>query len=267
MVQSNQKVEAKVKIPEYYLINAQVGIPTKDGKIRINKDKEALKSYFLTYVNPNTQFFTTLEEKINYLLREDYLDKEVFAKYSMKQIKSLYQQAHKYKHRFMSFTSAHKFYEQYALKNRKGTRFLGRYEDIMVWVSMSFANGDYELAKEYVDLMMSRAFTPATPTLLNIGRNTGGMYTSCYLLAFQDNLSSIRRVKADGEALSALGGGVSFNLINVRETGAPIRGREGLASGVVPIAKILEDIGTYANQGGKEVCHRTVEIDGEWLIA
>lgn len=247
---TNTKVEVKQAIPEYYLLNAQVGIPTADGSIQLNKDKEALYSYFITYVNPNTQFFTTLEEKIAFLLRENYLDAEVFLKYSLKQIKALYKQAHSFKYRFTSFTSAHKFYEQYALKNREGTRFLGRFEDIMVWTSMSFADGDFEVAQRYVRLMMSRAFTPATPTLLNIGRNTGGEKTSCFLLAFQDNLPSIRRVKADGEALSALGGGVSFNLINVRETLAPIRGRAGLASGVVPIAKILEDIGTYANQGG-----------------
>jgi hypothetical protein len=34
----------------------------KDGKIQLNKDKEAVKEYFLEYVNPNTMFFHSAED-------------------------------------------------------------------------------------------------------------------------------------------------------------------------------------------------------------
>lgn len=250
MAKPNQEKVEKSQIAEHFLLNAQVGIPV-DGKIQLNKDKEAVHSYFINEVNRKTMFFTTLEEKINYLLDEKYLDPDVMTVYTMDEIKRAYKRAHEYKHRFPSFMSAHKFYKQYALKTWDGTRYLGRYEDIIVWCALGFGNGDIDHALDQVDEMMLGRVVPATPTLLNIARYNAGEMTSCFLLSFQDNMNSIRRVKADGEALSALGGGVSFSLINLRESGAPVKGFEGRATSKVLIGKVLEDIASYANQGGK----------------
>ena len=41
--------------------------------------------------------------------------------------------------------------------------------------------------------------------------------------------------------LSRIGGGVGISLSNLREAGAPIKGYEGAASGVVPVMKLFED--------------------------
>src|SRR5699024_12607964 len=46
------------------------------------------------------------------------------------------------------------------------------------------------------------------------------------------------------------GGGVGLNLSNLRESGAPIKGIENAASGVVPVMKLFEDSFSYANQLG-----------------
>ena len=58
----------------YFKLNNMVNIPTKDNEIQLNKDKEAVRAYFLENINPNTVFFHTLEEKIDYLIENDYIE-------------------------------------------------------------------------------------------------------------------------------------------------------------------------------------------------
>ena len=55
---------------DYFALNNELNIP-KDGKIQIDKDREAVKRYFLDYVNPNTVFFHSIEEKLDYLVENE----------------------------------------------------------------------------------------------------------------------------------------------------------------------------------------------------
>ena len=45
-------------------------------------------------------------------------------------------------------------------------------------------------------------------------------------------------------------GAVGLSLSDIREAGAPIKGIENAASGVVPVMKLFEDSFSYANQLG-----------------
>lgn len=48
----------------------------KDGMIQIDKDREAVRRYFLENINQNTVFFYSLREKLNYLIENDYIESE-----------------------------------------------------------------------------------------------------------------------------------------------------------------------------------------------
>ena len=63
-------------------------------------------------------------------------------------------------------------------------------------------------------------------------------------------MNSIGRTINSALQLSKIGGGVGISLTDVRAKGDQIQGMEGMADGVVPIMKILEDSFSYANQLG-----------------
>ena len=226
-------------------------IMVKQGEdFQLEKDKEAVYSYFVDYVNKNTVFFHNLEEKMRYLIKNDYYI-DFYQMYSHDEIKELFKMVYDKKFRFASFMSASKFYQSYALMDDTGEKFLERYEDRISAVSLYLAQGNFEKAKEYALMLINQEYQPATPTFLNSGKKRSGELVSCFLDEMGDNLSGIGYIFDSSMKLSSIGGGVSINLSKIRARGESIKGVEGRASGVLPIMKILEDIFSYANQLGQ----------------
>ena len=226
-------------------------IMVKKGEdFQLEKDKEAVYSYFVDYVNKNTVFFHNLEEKMRYLIKNDYYI-DFYQMYSHDEIKELFKMVYDKKFRFASFMSASKFYQSYALMDDTGEKFLERYEDRISAVSLYLAQGNFEKAKEYALMLINQEYQPATPTFLNSGKKRSGELVSCFLDEMGDNLSGIGYIFDSSMKLSSIGGGVSINLSKIRARGESIKGVEGRASGVLPIMKILEDIFSYANQLGQ----------------
>jgi ribonucleoside-diphosphate reductase alpha chain len=222
----------------------------EDGKIQFDKDKEAARRYFLDHVNQNTVFFHSIEEKLEYLVAEEYYEKSALDAYSPEFVKELFKQAYDRKFRFQTFVGAYKFYSQYALKTFDGSRYLERFEDRVVMNALMLAQGNEQDAKDLVDEIISGRFQPATPTFLNAGKAQRGEYVSCFLLRVEDNMESIARGINSSLQLSKRGGGVALNLTNLREQGAPIKKIENQSSGIIPVMKLLEDSFSYANQLG-----------------
>ncbi|MFI7525922.1 class 1b ribonucleoside-diphosphate reductase subunit alpha [Nocardia salmonicida] len=221
-----------------------------DGEIQFDKDREAANQYFLQHVNQNTVFFHNLDEKLDYLVKENYYETEVLDQYGRPFVKQLFQQAYAKKFRFPTFLGAFKYYTSYTLKTFDGKRYLERFEDRVCMVALTLAAGDEVLASNLVDEIIDGRFQPATPTFLNSGKKQRGEPVSCFLLRIEDNMESIGRSINSALQLSKRGGGVALLLSNIREHGAPIKKIENQSSGVIPIMKLLEDSFSYANQLG-----------------
>ncbi|UNX56538.1 class 1b ribonucleoside-diphosphate reductase subunit alpha [Georgenia sp. TF02-10] len=221
-----------------------------DGKIQFHADREAARQYFLQHVNQNTVFFHDLEEKLDYLVTEGYYEAEVLEKYTPEFRAQIWDAAYARKFRFDTFLGAFKYYTSYTLKTFDGKRYLERFEDRVVMVALTLADGDERLALEIVEEIISGRFQPATPTFLNAGKAQRGELVSCFLLRVEDNMESIARGINSALQLSKRGGGVALSLTNVREAGAPIKRIENQSSGVIPVMKLLEDSFSYANQLG-----------------
>lgn len=235
---------------DHFDLNASLKILDENGSLQLYKDKEALKHYFLNDVNQNTVFFHSLEEKLEYLVKESYYEEDVIKQYSFEFIKKLFKKAYEIKFRFKSFVGAYKYYQSYTLKTFDGSRFLERYEDRVCMNSLYLARGDEKLALSIMEEVISNRFQPATPTFLNSSKASRGELVSCFLLRIEDNMESISRSINAALQLSKRGGGVAFTLTNIREKGSPIKKIKGQSSGIIPIMKLFEDAFSYANQLG-----------------
>ena len=235
---------------DYHALNAMLNLYDADGKIQFEKDHEAAHQYFLQHVNQNTVFFHNQDEKLDYLIKENYYEREVLDEYSRNFVKTLLDRAYAKKFRFTTFLGAFKYYTSYTLKTFDGKRYLERFEDRVVMVALTLASGDTGLAEKLVDEIIDGRFQPATPTFLNSGKKQRGEPVSCFLLRIEDNMESIGRSINSALQLSKRGGGVALLLSNIREHGAPIKNIENQSSGVIPIMKLLEDSFSYANQLG-----------------
>ena len=249
-MKSSKELPAQFQGLSYNDLNAMLNLYGPDGKIQFEVDRYAARQYFLDHVNNNTVFFHDLDEKLEYLVKHEYYERETLDQYSMNFIRDLFKHAFGKKFRFETFLGAFKFYTSYTLKTFDGKRYLERYEDRVCMVALHLARGDEKLARHLVDEIIEGRFQPATPTFLNAGKAQRGELVSCFLLRIEDNMESIARAVNSSLQLSKRGGGVALSLTNLREHGAPIKQIENQSSGVIPVMKLLEDSFSYANQLG-----------------
>jgi len=235
---------------KYIELNNEVIVRDEHGRYQLGKDKEALALYLKDSIDERTIHFENELEKIDYLVANNYYEKEIIDQYSKEFIVDLYQYICDFDFEFMSYMSASKFYENYALKTDDGKRILENYEDKILICSLAIASGDENVAKNVAKRLIKQEFQPATPTFLNLGRKRAGQLVSCFLLTVEDSCEGISYAVSSANHLSKIGGGVALNLTRLRARGESIKGIEGASGGVVGVAKMLEQSFSYFNQMG-----------------
>ena len=250
--QDVRSISVSSENPDYFALNAMSYFyADKDKKtLQLDKDKEAARQYFLNHVNPNTVFFHSLEEKLDFLFENEYYEREVFDQYEFEDVKALYKAVYAEKFRFPTFYGAYKYYTAYTLKTFDGKRYLERFEDRVAATALYLGRGNIQVAQQMAEEIISGRYQPATPTFLNAAKAQRGELVSCFLVRTEDNMESISNIHNAALQMSKRGGGVAFNLTNLREAGAPIKKIEGQSSGVLPVMKMLEDAFSYSNQLG-----------------
>ncbi|MFL2080665.1 class 1b ribonucleoside-diphosphate reductase subunit alpha [Latilactobacillus sakei] len=242
--------EIKTENVTYYELNNQINIPV-NGQIPLQKDQEALEAFLEQNVQPNMVTFKSLQDRLNYMVAENYYEADFLKPYSIDFMERLNQYLIDQDFHFKSFMAAYKFYAQYALKTNDNGFYLEDFKDRVFTNALYFADGDEALAMSVADEMIHQRYQPATPTFLNAGRSRRGELVSCFLLQTTDDMNSIGRTINSALQLSRIGGGVGISLSNLRGAGDPIKGIDGAASGVLPVMKLLEDSFSYSNQLGQ----------------
>ena len=242
--------EIKTENVTYYELNNQINIPV-NGQIPLQKDQEALEAFLEQNVQPNMVTFKSLQDRLDYMVAENYYEADFLKAYSIDFMERLNQYLIDQDFHFKSFMAAYKFYAQYALKTNDNGFYLEDFKDRVFTNALYFADGDEALAMSVADEMIHQRYQPATPTFLNAGRSRRGELVSCFLLQTTDDMNSIGRTINSSLQLSRIGGGVGISLSNLRGAGDPIKGIDGAASGVLPVMKLLEDSFSYSNQLGQ----------------
>lgn len=231
-------------------LNNQVLIKDREGRFQLHKDKEALDTYLIENINPRLMRFENIEDRLEYLIENNYYDKKVIKGYSMNFIKKLYSDIENYNFKFQSYMSANKFYQNYALMSNDKKYILEDYNDKVLIVALTLGNGSEEEAQNVAEKLINQEFQPATPTFLNAGRARAGEMVSCFLISVEDSTEGISYAVSSANHLSKIGGGVALNLTRLRASGEDIKDIEGAAGGVVGVAKMLEQSFSYFNQMG-----------------
>ncbi|RYQ32137.1 class 1b ribonucleoside-diphosphate reductase subunit alpha [Bifidobacterium pseudolongum] len=235
---------------DYHALNAMLNLYGSDGRIQFDKDRDAVRAFITTHVDPNTKRFGSTAERLQYLIDHDYYERAVFEQYSPEFLDAFYARAAGLGHEFATFVGAFKFYRSYALRSFDGATYLEDFTQRAAAVALALAAGNEEEAWRIAEEIVLGRFQPATPTFLNLGKAQRGEAVSCFLVRIEDNMESIARGINAALQLSKRGGGVALLLSNLREEGAPIKHIENQSSGVVPVMKLLEDSFSYANQLG-----------------
>ncbi len=238
------------KADKYLALNAMskisIGYDTD-----FTSDKKAVAEYMKVKIEPKTIKFASVKERLDYMTVNNYYEKDKIDKFSIDELEQLYDFAYSFNHQFPNLMGAIKFYSSYCLKTGDNETYLETFTDRVVANAIMLSDGNFDDAKNVVDIMMKRILQPATPTFLNALKKQRGEYVSCYLLRTEDNMESIAKVIATSLQLSKRGGGVAISLTNLRELGAPIKNIENNATGIIPVMKLLEDTFSYANQLGQ----------------
>lgn len=138
----------------------------------------------------------------------------------------------------------------YLLKDSNGI-ILETPQFMLLRVSIGIHGDNYnDIVNTYL-LLSQQYFTHATPTLFNSGTISNQM-SSCFLIGeVDDSVTGIFKMVADCAQISKYAGGIGLSLHNIRCQGSYIRGNGGRSDGIIPLARTLNSVGRYINQGGK----------------
>jgi ribonucleoside-diphosphate reductase alpha chain len=112
--------------------------------------------------------------------------------------------------------------------------------------------GDTDEQKEDFKLLLrSKKFFPNTPTWINANNPRRGTSSACFTFDVQDDLYNIFHVMGTKAArITQEGGGVGFNLSNLRPKGDIVRSSGKIASGVLSWMRVADTMADVVSQGG-----------------
>ena len=122
-----------------------------------------------------------------------------------------------------------------------------------LWMRVALALWSDDLPKAFrtYDMLSTKKFTHATPTLYSSGTPRQQL-SSCFLIAMDsDSITGIFKTLGDCANISKYAGGIGLHCHNIRARGSGIRGTNGVSDGIMPMLRVFNNTARYVNQGGR----------------
>ncbi len=135
----------------------------------------------------------------------------------------------------------------------KDTDLIVRERPQHLWMRVALALWADDLPKAFrtYDMLSTKKFTHATPTLFSAGTPRQQL-SSCFLIAMNDDsINGIFKTLSDCASISKYAGGIGLHCHNIRARGSGIRGTNGVSDGLVPMLRVFNNTARYVNQGGR----------------
>ena len=145
--------------------------------------------------------------------------------------------------------SSSKLQNEKVLRLRYGY-IVERPQHMFMRVAIAIHGDDIDSALDTYNLMSSHYFIHATPTLYNAG-SIRQQLSSCFLLHMTDDIDGIFKTISDTAKISKWAGGIGIDIAKIRGSGSIIRGTNGNSDGIIPLIRVLNDVGKYINQSGR----------------
>ncbi|PNP84596.1 hypothetical protein FNYG_02225 [Fusarium nygamai] len=131
-------------------------------------------------------------------------------------------------------------------------KIVERPQHMIMRVSVGIWGDDIERVLETYNLMSSKFFTHASPTLFNAGTPQPQL-SSCFLVDMKDDsIEGIYDTLKTCAMISKMAGGIGLNVHRIRATGSYIAGTNGTSNGVVPMLRVFNNTARYVDQGGNK---------------
>lgn len=129
-------------------------------------------------------------------------------------------------------------------------KIVERPQYMIMRVAIGIHGNDLVSAFKTYELMSSKYFTHATPTLFNAGTPKPQL-SSCFLVQMrEDSIEGIYDTLSTCARISKAAGGVGVSFQKVRASGSYIAGTNGISNGIVPMLRVFNDTARFVTQGG-----------------
>jgi ribonucleoside-diphosphate reductase subunit M1 len=119
-------------------------------------------------------------------------------------------------------------------------------------VAVGVHGTDIEKVIESYQLMSTKHFTHASPTLFNAG-TPNPQLSSCFLVTMKDDsIEGIYDTLKTCAMISKTAGGIGLNIHCIRATGSYIAGTNGTSNGIIPMLRVFNNTARYVDQGGNK---------------
>ena len=189
--------------------------------------------------------------KLGYLTERGLYGKYITENYSDEEIDASARLMDRDRDKLFTYSSLQLLLKRYVIHDFDGT-LLETPQEMFLGIAMHLAMKEKDRLRyvgDFYDMLSELKVTVATPTLSN-ARKPYHQLSSCFIDTVPDSLDGIYRSIDNFSKVSKFGGGMGLYFGKVRATGAPIRGFQGAAGGVIRWIKIVNDTAVAVDQLG-----------------